>query len=297
LARPAGLRQTLSFDRSREEEADSGEAIARRLGLEPIVLRRSAWRDLEFPEVPFLAADGKGEDVYFASAAPLLRHRLLLTGYAGSRVWSMSRRPSDDLSRADQSGLSHAEYRLWIGYVHCPVPFLGGRDAESIHAVARQATMIPWDVGGPYNNPICRRILNDAGVTSDLFARTKRAASVLFFDRQTFLTGASMQDFRNWLRNRPSRGRPSERRARHALIPLVDRALKPVRTVAFALQALAQQLTRLVPVPLLARVANSGRLHEFANHEPLFRHLFPWALERAKAKYGAIAAQHRETNP
>src|SRR5207302_36670 len=44
LARPFGLRDVLSFERSGPTGSDSGVAIAHGLGLRPILLQRDAWR-------------------------------------------------------------------------------------------------------------------------------------------------------------------------------------------------------------------------------------------------------------
>src|SRR5258708_10810292 len=67
--------------------------------------------------------------------------------------------------------------------------------------------MAPWDVGGSYTRPICRRILEEAGVPRELFGMDKKAASVLFFDRNSFLSEASRRDYEDWLaHNPPPRG-------------------------------------------------------------------------------------------
>jgi hypothetical protein len=48
---------------------------------------------------------------------------------------------------------------------------------------------------------------------------------------------------------------------------------------------LSAGLNRALKLSLLGRIAASGRLNAFANREPLFRYVFPWALERAKQRY------------
>jgi hypothetical protein len=272
LARPAGLRQTISFSRARDGRPDSGAAVARQLGLEPVVVDSAAWRDLPLSEVPFIASDAKGEDVYYSGAADVLRGRVLLTGYGGSRVWDKGPAPPDGLERSDQSGLSLTEYRLWAGFLHCPVTYLGGRQTEDLRHISNAPAMAAWDVSGDYSRPICRRILEEAGVPRDLFGRDKKAASILFFDRHSFLSPASLADYRRWL-------------ADCALTRNGEGLKGGARAAMRGLQAIAGGLGRVLPGRLLTRIGNSGRLSRFANHEPRFAHVFPWALERAVQRY------------
>jgi hypothetical protein len=279
VARRAGLRQTLSFSRARDTRPDSGAEIARRLGLEPIVVDSSAWRAVPFAEVPFLASDSKGEDVYYRGAKEVLRGRVLLTGYGGSRVWDKGKPPPEYFERSDQSGLSLCEYRLWAGFLHCPVTFLGGRQTAELRRISNSPDMAEWDVPGNYSRPICRRILEEAGVPRGLFGVDKKAASILFFDRNSFLSPESLADYRRWLER--TRGEGFSRAARWA----VGLPSAAARLAVRSGQALARAGSRVVPGRFLARIGTSGRLAQFANYEPLFDHVFPWAMERATQRY------------
>src|SRR5205085_8235538 len=150
------------FSQARDHRPDSGAEVARRLGLEPLVVDSSAWRGVPLPEVPFIASDSKGEDVYYRGAEDVLRGRVLLTGYGGSRVWDKGTAPPEYFERSDQSGLSLCEYRLWTGFLHCPVTFLGGRQTMDLRRISTAPEMAPWDVPGGYSRPLCRRILEQA---------------------------------------------------------------------------------------------------------------------------------------
>lgn len=122
MGRYAGLRETISMSRGRGEVEDDGSLIAKSLGLEPIVVQSThSPGDAEQWIPTFVASDSKGEDLYFANAHQELRGRFLITGYSGSRVWDTSDADYADFRRGDQSGLSHTEARLHIGYIHCPV--------------------------------------------------------------------------------------------------------------------------------------------------------------------------------
>jgi len=163
LAREAGLATAITVDRSRGGASDSGEEIAARLGLAAHVVERDLWRRVALAEVPFIASDAKGEDVYFKGAEQRLVGTVLLTGFHGDAAWSRtSRRLNAEIVRKDQSGLSLSEYRLWIGFIHCPVPFLGIRQLADINAISRSPDMARWDWPRGHSRPICRRIVEEA---------------------------------------------------------------------------------------------------------------------------------------
>src|SRR5438552_1923631 len=229
------------------------------------------------PELPFLAADAKGEDVYFRGAEAHLARRVLVTGYHGDQMWSKRpRAPSADIVRGDQSGLSLSEYRLWAGFIHLPVPFLGVRQIGDVSALSRSAAMAPWDVPGAYSRPICRRIVETAGVPRDAFGVRKQTASVLFFERGDVLSPGSLAEYGEWPRG-------------HAADWSERGLAAPTRSPGAAARPRAALAWLASP-----RLRNALGL---AHGSRLFPHLFPWAVERAKARYRAtpyevIAERH-----
>ena len=288
LARRAGLRDVISFDRSRGGLDDTGGQLAERLGLRLTVLRRDAWRLMHLPEVPFLAADAKGEDVHFLAAESRLAGRVLLTGFHGDEMWDRIAWPlplNGDLARSDQCGLSLTEYRLWAGFIHCPVPFIGARQIRDVHLISGSRSMAAWDVGGPYNRPICRRILEEAGVPRDAFGVVKKNTSVLLFDRETFLSPAAHADYLRWLGAHANAWRARGRRLPRAAGAPRDPLQRAARGAARALFAIAG----LAPRRLWLLRSLAWRVAGLAGKEPLFRHVFPWALEQAKQRYAAPA--------
>jgi hypothetical protein len=270
LARSAGLRDVISFDRCNEEESDSGQEIAGQLGLQVRVIPRDGWRVSELAEVPFLAADAKGEDVYFKSAESVLAGTALLTGFHGDKIWGKyTRALGPDIRRGDQSGLSLTEYRLHAGFLHCPVPFMGVRQIRDVNRLSRSAALLRWDVGGEYTRPICRRIVEEAGVSRELFGMRKKAASVLF-SSSTFLTPAALEEFVQWLE---SQGLP---------VRLGRRSVwKGVAHVSRTAASVVGSFTGIGAI-----VARAGRhFAEWAERDPMFRWVFPWATERARSAY------------
>jgi len=277
LARPFGLEEAIGFDRANSGEADSGSLIAAALGIRLLPVRRHAWRSMELPEVPFVASDAKGEDVYFKGAEPLLARRLLLTGFHGDQVWSKGPKSlSDDIRRGDQSGLSLTEYRLGIGFLHCPVPFIGVRQIADINRISRSREMAPWDVGNGYSRPICRRILEEAGIPRGAFGVRKKAVSVLYHQGER-LSPRSLADFRAWMHKGFALLDPG------SVVPRLWTA--PARSLSRLLKGIA----RLSPRHLRPLQSLGARVATYVSWEPR-RYLFAWALDRARGSYGERSA-------
>ena len=143
LAQPYGLQEAIAFEPSSSGAPDSGGAIAQALGVRLRRLARDAWRGPDAPagpELPFLAADAKGEDVYFRGAEAHLARRVLVTGYHGDQMWSKRpRAASADIVRGDQSGLSLSEYRCgWASFMCRCRSWASGKSATSARSAARR---------------------------------------------------------------------------------------------------------------------------------------------------------------
>jgi len=284
LARQAGLREVMSFEHSRSGIDDTGREIAGVLGLRLSTVSRTAWQSLRTPEIPFLAADAKGEEVHYMAAEPLLAGRVLLTGFHGDELWERRAWPlplNADLVRSDQCGLSLTEYRLWAGFIHCPAPFMGARQFRAVNAISRSPELAGWDIGGAYTRPICRRILEEAGVPRCAFGMAKKNTSVLLFERDTFLAPDSWTAYAGWLAEHTGEWRQRGRTPPELVRRGPTRIQAAARQLAGALTAAAG--TAPHPLQLVASLA--WRLRALGAAEPLFRYAFPWALEQAKTRY------------
>jgi len=288
LGKQAGLTEAITVDSARGGKGDSGAEIADKLKLAVSVVPRDRWRETMLAEVAFLAADAKGEDVYFQGAEPLLRGRVLLTGYAAG-AWAVKPHPNQTFKRADQSGLSLTEYRLWAGFLHLPLPTMGTwAYGDQIHTVMHSSDMATWRSGKAYDKPFCRRVLTELGVAADLFGVEKKAASVLLFDRSSFLSPASLEQFGEYFEQlrRQSLLRGLQCDVRNGFIGIGG-------SLAGILQATSRAACRVVSWQVTRRVAHSTRLREFASWEPRFDYLFPWAMEEAKRRYApSLAGRH-----
>jgi len=256
LARAMGCEQALCVPQDREGQQDNAIELVRQLGLEPLVVERAEWRKVPFVETSFIAADACGRDIWIAGAGDALRGRIVLTGNFGDTVWAL---PWDGTLNSLQhthsnrpigtNVMSFIEYRLAAGFQHCPVPFLGIASMEQLPALGRSDEMRPWLQDGFYDRPLPRRIIEDAGIERGSFGTRKTATAVHLFRRaefDRFMVGQpSMLDFLRWLRTQSEKKPPPP---------------------GFDSSSLTTTQLELIEVPL-------------------FRHLFPWALDRWRRQY------------
>jgi len=284
----------LTFGATPYGKDDSGEAIAQRLGVAVTKIDIDAWRTTPLAEIPHIAADCYGEEVHYTAAESMLKGKVLLTGFHGDKIWGKDlEAASEDLVRGDFSGLSLSEYRLWGDFIHCPMPFWGARQALDIIRISNMPDLKEWDVAGRYSRPICRRIVERAGVPRDLFGRDKRAASTWSYSGAHFLARPAMTSYLQWIREN-KKGLPLASRISALASGRVDRALHKALKIA---QGAAE---RAAPYGSSYRLLDRPRraLHQFTmvdwalDHPPfvlpLRRHIFPWAMEGAKRRYPMI---------
>jgi hypothetical protein len=173
------------------------------------------------------------------------------------------------IQRADPSGLALSDWLLLSGFLHCPLAFFGGRNLDQIYRISLSDEMKPWSIGGKYDRPICRRIVEQEGIPREMFGRDKKAASVVLWDHnEGFLPPLAMSQYQAWLN-------------RHNVQWLASRRLPP--TWAAKLHSLRSTAARMV----------RGRDNGTHIADDLFGHMFPWALESAVRRYTQTAAVTR----
>lgn len=287
IAREVEGVEALTFELDRTGRDDSGASIASVLGIPCRAVDRNAWRSAPIPEVPFVACSGSVGDLAFKGAEALLRGTVLLNGTSASLVWKRGRTHTEPIAVGDGALLGLTEYRLWTGFINCPVPSWGIRSFRDVARIGTSSEMAPWDVGGVYNKPIPRRIIEEAGVARDAFATHKSGVSETPRTRRDYLLASSRDDLLAWLGERRRQqlegaGRlPSPRLAR-----MLDGVIGPLHDLVNGVTALAGRTrlgrTRVVQAPL-ARIARYLR-------RPYYHHAYTihWAVDRAKRRYATL---------
>lgn len=278
-----GLPEAITITSARGGASDTGHVAAKRLGIKLHAKSRGAWRQYAYPEIPFLAGDAKGEDIFLYSARDQLHGHVLFTGHPGGSIWGKSKDADRALyARGDRSGVSLTEFRLWSGFIHAPIPFLGFARKNEIFRISNSTAMQPWDVRSSYSRPIPRRIGEEAGVPRESFGQSKKAASVLFNEPDlspwTLLTVMSYIDFGRWCWTKAGDRQFSLTRSN--LVALWLRQVifgTMARAGTSFLQALGEAQGWSVRIV--------DRLYRMAGDKEARKLLYPWAMSRAIARY------------
>ena len=277
LAAALGGDRAITLRSARGGVPDSGRAVAESLGLRCVEHdRREAGAG--GGEVEFLTTGTGGGDYPLGSFRGELDGALLLTGYHGDKVWERTVPPNVVLKRGDSSGCSLGDFRLRTGFLHIPVPFIGALRHPAIHAISNAPEMRAFSVGGSYDRPICRRILEEAGVPRELVGRSKRAVTTPFTWSPRYLSPEVRAAFEGFLQEKGMLGRTR-----------LELGLFQAATMGFRGLRKATKMMPLLEWPLGSardRLEPRFRALENSRYANL---LFIWALEHGGA--GTAPAQ------
>lgn len=216
FARKIGCERALTFKEARPLDIDGytggddrGTPIANALGMTCKEFDRLDYlkqSTLEFPEAEIFVTSHLVDLNFLSLEDSLDESSIFFTGNRGDVVWNKRLNPNQD-----SGGPGMAEFRLRVGFVHFPVPYLGTTDcrpaqcrvSKSIRRISNSREMAPWSVGGDYDRPIPRRILEEAGVERAAFGQENKAVAVWFGKEapQDIMTPASYRDFQDFRRN------------------------------------------------------------------------------------------------
>jgi hypothetical protein len=163
---------------------DDGGPIAHALGLDVHTLTPPDASVDGQNELYFLASNRADPELIFHSLAEHVGKSqqigVVFTGYYGDIIWARNPKPryvENTLARDDVSGSGLGEIRLHAGFINAPVPYLGARHVAAMAAISQSSTMARWSVGGSYDRPIPRRILETRGVSRASFGTRKKAVA------------------------------------------------------------------------------------------------------------------------
>lgn len=262
LGKLIGNTDVIVIEQARRGLEENGRELAAIMGLNPIIMERMQWRSLPGAAIPFLAANANGSDMQFAAAAPHTMGKVLLTGHGGILLDSVPREMDRMMYSVDTAGMSLTEPRLAMGFIHAAILFMGGRNRDQWFKITHSKAMEAWRLGGTYDRPICRRIVEDSGVPREMFGMVKKGSNIVILDEtEKFLPDETLDSLFEWI----SRNR-KEWIKRGQIPP--DFAI-PLRTLKHRLKRLFGG-KQPIPKP----------------YETLYRYLFPWAMDEAKKRYG-----------
>lgn len=286
IAKAAGCKEAFTFRNSRGTSADEdcGTTIGNHMDMAVREFDRLEYRNhADFPEI--LNSGGPNE---FLSFGESLGGRLLFTGFHGDKIWDKNcEKVSTDLVRGDSSGASLTELRLRVGFLHLPVPFVGGDSHPSIHAISNSDEMGNWSLGNLYDRPIARRIVEEAGVPRVLFGQQKRAAGVYVPGESLRATmgESSFTDFQKFYDHH-----------RNALASCKMHCMKLVKRLVYynllaaKLCAMARHRfgARFLRIPFLIPHRLAMLSYGYLGREA---YLFHWGVEKLVSRYRSTASQ------
>lgn len=197
-----GGKYAVTIGSERYGASDSGASIAEILGLSCTVLPRHQVQDSpDLPQAEFVAS-GCGGDAVMANLAPHFRGAIVTTGYHGGRMWDIHHTPTDDMVRGDPSGSGLTEFRLREDFIHAPLPFIAAPRQEDLLQIARSDEMAPYRLGGSYDRPVPRRIVEEAGVPRAAFGQHKRAILFMLSSQERLLAPTFRRTINRLLRER-----------------------------------------------------------------------------------------------
>jgi hypothetical protein len=189
IAAAVGCRKAVTLRCSQHGDSDSGAQLAKVLGLELREFERvDHISQIDLSAAEFLSAGTQGEDYVYHVFQDLLPGKVLFTGFVGGMVWEKNRPPTDKLHRKDLSGSSLGEFRLSRDFLHLPVPCIGSLRHPDIYRIAHSAEMASYSIGGEYDRPIPRRIVESAGVPGEVFGQKKRATGLIFYRKPELIS-------------------------------------------------------------------------------------------------------------
>jgi hypothetical protein len=189
FAARAGCEQAVTFLRSGDRTGpttqympDDGTELAGHLDLEVTAYERQDVTEIQGPgPAEFFTNPFFSTEVQTPIMSSQLEGKLWMSGRHGEQFWHLDPVASqpwfEDPVSTSMAGANSTEVRLRLGYFHFPVPYTLGVYAPSLNRISRSAEMAAWRIGGSYDRPIPRRLLEEAGVPRALFGQTKMGGS------------------------------------------------------------------------------------------------------------------------
>ena len=269
--------------RLREESGDdSGADSLRALGMRAYefdrseITRLSGFVRAEF----FINTPPSIADASVAVMADTVAGSLYVSGRHSERYWGPTRRCARlDFREIDDcilNGHGLGEFRLRVGFLHLPLPYIGARHGPALYRITHTREMDPWRLGtGYYDRPIARRIAEEAGVPRENFGHQKLGAGVESIRR---LNAESRADFEAFVASEvPTAIRRGLHDREYAESVVNHRRLAYFRT----------HYAHLPLADFLIRTAGLERMHSL--FRSVNQYQFHWGFERTRERYRSVA--------
>lgn len=282
FAKGIGCKEALTFKQARGEEPgqyeDCGATIAYKLGMEVKEYERLGYLDkLGCPEKEFTGYGA--QEVVWENELP---GALLFTGFHGDKVWArFCKNTSPHIVRGDPSGHNLAEFRLRVGWIHMPIPFIGCTSQKSICQISTSQEMMPWRMDNGYDRPIPRRIVEESGIERNAFGLKKRATGVALDAKrlEMGLTAETLNEYENYISHHWSHSCELRSRTFELMKKLTSKNLILNTRISRKIKSISGvKVDFPLLIPSRFRV---GRFGEIEKHALLFQ----WSVEKLMSRY------------
>ena len=309
LASEVGCHLAVNLLRPDPDSPDGGwidhpGPVTDKIGTELIECERDTWRErTDLPEADLAAAGTDFTEIALLALDDAVEGRLVIGADAGDSLWSYDvYRAYPDIVREATPGQSLSEHRLRRGYITCPIPFFGYTAMRSIQDITRSPEMAAWSVGGHYDRPIPRRIVEDAGVDRSAFALRKYGTAAMvgcivpsmsLGDRgrheevlRSYMTPTGTASFLAFC----DAVQPEQYARKAAVLQLVHRAYRALLACNILLgrRLGPRGIPTIIPRRVLAAVGSRGAI------APDLTYLYPhWGTSVLAKEYAPVAELHR----
>lgn len=179
-----GCKTACTFNEPDKYKDDDGSLIAEILGYETIICKDASHylKNTELIEAEHVCSGELGTTIIFEAFENEFKNNLVYYGKRGDKIWNKNwKTPNNEFEFLDEcfAGISMSEWRLRVGFILVPLPLYGGKQWISIHKISNSEEMEKWSIGGDYDRPIPRRMVEENGVGRELFGTAKKVQDLI----------------------------------------------------------------------------------------------------------------------
>ncbi len=183
VAKECGCNEVFTFNRPVHYAGDCGSDIAAVLGFENIYeLDADDYkRNEEFLEALNVSSGDTGSMIVIDAQHKYFGNKLLFCGCRGDAIWGIRKRQNNHLVFESETS-SENSYELFLrtNTVLVMPPYIGADHASQLYDIALSDELADYRLGTLYDRPICRKIVEDAGVEREKFGLKKVGAGFCY---------------------------------------------------------------------------------------------------------------------
>ncbi len=185
IVKEIGCDEVLTFNKPQYYNNDNGKEIAEKLGYKHIY-EGDASKYLENDQLweAELFSDGDtGSLLVFNSFEELYSNKILFMGIRGDSIWNKNAKEPNcyfDFGKTKCSTEHNTEHFLRTNTILINIPLMFGYNWPKIKEIANSVEMYDYSIGGNYDRPIPRRIIESNGINRNEFGQHKKGAGICY---------------------------------------------------------------------------------------------------------------------